>query len=300
MGSTWRKAKVVLGLNLCVYVPRTMDEKDDDESPEVLRCGDGDDETLPLLLYNFSRHEIVGIVTEVGSDVTKFRVGDKAAVRCMVGGCDGCDDCKNGLESYCRDTIFTYGITVYSPLKYYGLDRPSLSVGVVGLGGLGHLAVKFLKAFGVKVTVISTSPRKEKEAREGLGADAFLVSRDSEQMKAAIGTMDGIIDTVSAVHPLQPLIDLLKNHGKLVMVGAPEKPLELQVFPLLVGRKLVGGSATGGMQETQEMIDFAAEHSITADTELIPMSYINTAIERLLKGDVKYRFVIDIANTMEA
>ncbi|KAJ6809638.1 8-hydroxygeraniol dehydrogenase-like [Iris pallida] len=288
-------------------------------------------------------HEIVGIVIEVGSEVKKIKVGDKAAIGCMVGGCDKCDDCTKGLESYCRDTILTYnfiyhdgtrtyggysdwivaeehyvvkfpdtlpmdsgapllcaGITVYSPLKYYGLNEPGKHLGVVGLGGLGHLAVKFAKAFGVKVTVISTSPRKEKEAIESLGADAFLVSRDLGQMKAANGTFDGIIDTVSAQHPLQPLLDLLKNHGKLVMVGAPEKPLELPIFPLLVGRKLVAGSATGGMQETQEMIDFAAEHNITADVEVIPMNYINTAMERLLKGDVKYRFVIDVANTMAA
>lgn len=181
------------------------------------------------LTFLANRHEIVGIVTQVGEQVTKLKVGDKAAVGCMVGGCDKCDDCNNGLESYCRNTIFTYsnvyhdgtmtyggysdkivvvehyvikfpdslpmdagapllcaGITVYSPLKYYGLAQPGLHLGVVGLGGLGHLAVKFAKAFGVKVTVISTSPGKEEEARENLGADAFLVSRDPEQMKVGM------------------------------------------------------------------------------------------------------------------
>ncbi|KAL6954977.1 cinnamyl-alcohol dehydrogenase [Sarracenia purpurea var. burkii] len=288
-------------------------------------------------------HEIVGVVTEVGSKVQRFKVGDKVGVGCLVGSCHSCDDCANHLENYCTKPIYTYnsiyydgtptyggysnvivvdqhfvvripdslpldatapllcaGITTYSPLRYYGLDKPGMNVGVVGLGGLGHAAVKFAKAFGVKVTVISTSPGKKQEAIEHLGADSFLVSRDPDQMQAAIGTLDGIIDTVSAPHPLLPLIGLLKSHGKLVLVGAPERPLELPVFPLLVGRKLVGGSAIGGIKETQEMIDFAAEHNITADIEVIPIDYVNTAMERLVKADVKYRFVIDIGNTLKA
>ncbi|CAN1216087.1 Probable mannitol dehydrogenase, partial [Linum perenne] len=192
------------------------------------------------------------------------------------------------------------GITLYSPLRFYGLDKPGLHIGIVGLGGLGHVGVKFAKAMGVKVTVISTSPAKKQEAIERHGADAFLVSRDQDQMKAAMGTMDGIIDTVSAVHPIMPLIGLLKTEGKLVLVGAPEKPLELPVFPLLMGRKIVGGSCIGGMKETQEMLDFAAKHNITADIEVISADYVNTALERLAKGDVKYRFVIDVANTLQA
>ncbi|XP_062100736.1 probable mannitol dehydrogenase [Humulus lupulus] len=287
-------------------------------------------------------HEIVGMVTEVGSKVQKFKVGDKVGVGCMVGSCGSCDSCANDLENYCPKMILTYaakyhdgtttyggysdimvadehfivripdslpldaaapllcaGITVYSPLKYYGLDKPGLHVGIVGLGGLGHVAVKFAKALGTKVTVISTSPNKKQEAIEHLGADSFLVSRDQEQVQAANGTMDGIIDTVSAVHPLLPLIGLLKPHGKLVMVGAPEKPLELPAFSLILGRKIVGGSSIGGMKETQEMIDVAAKHNITADIEVIPIDYVNTATERLLKADVRYRFVIDIANTMK-
>ncbi|XP_057978957.1 probable mannitol dehydrogenase [Malania oleifera] len=192
------------------------------------------------------------------------------------------------------------GITVYSPLKYYGLDKPGMHIGVVGLGGLGHVAVKFAKAFGVKVTVISGSPKKKKEAMEHLGADSFLVSHDQDQMNAAMSTMDGIIDTVSAAHPLLPLLGLLKSHGTLVMVGAPDKPLELPIFPLLMGRKVVAGSCIGGMKETQEMIDFAAKYNITPDIEVIPMDYVNTAMERLVKADVKYRFVIDIGNTLTA
>ncbi|XP_043712973.1 probable mannitol dehydrogenase isoform X2 [Telopea speciosissima] len=286
-------------------------------------------------------HEVAGEVTEVGSKVTKFKVGDRVGVGCIVGGCHSCENCNNDLENYCPQSVQTYnsihfdgtmtyggysdimvahqryivrmpenmpldagapllcaGITVYSPLKYYGLCNPGMHLGVVGLGGLGHVAVKFGKAFGMKVTVISTSPNKKQEAIERLGADAFLVSVDQEQMQAATGTMDGIIDTVSAEHALAPLIGLVKTHGKIVCVGAPEIPPQLPVFPLLAGRKMVGGSLIGGMKETQEMIDFAAKHGITADIEVIPMDYINTAMDRLVKADVKYRFVIDIANSL--
>ncbi|KAA8546661.1 hypothetical protein F0562_003108 [Nyssa sinensis] len=288
-------------------------------------------------------HEFVGEVTEVGSKVQKFKVGDKVGVGCLVGSCHSCDDCARDLENYCLEAVGTYnstyydgtpthggysnimvvnehfvvhipndlpldaaapllcaGITTYSPLKYFGFDKPGMHIGVVGLGGLGHVAVKFAKAFGVKVTVISTSPNKKSEALEHLGADSFLVSRDQDQMQAAVGTLDGIIDTVSAVHPLLPLISLLKSHGKLVMVGAPDRPLELPVMPLLLGRKLVAGSGIGGMKETQEMVDFAAKHKIAADIEVIPMDYVNTAMERLAKADVRYRFVIDVGNTLKA
>ncbi|XP_022767214.1 probable mannitol dehydrogenase [Durio zibethinus] len=288
-------------------------------------------------------HEIVGEVTEVGSKVQKFKVGDRVGVGCMVGSCHSCNDCTNNLENYCPKLILTYGakyydgsityggysdtmvadehfivripdnlpldaaapllcagITVYSPLRYYGLDRPDLHIGVVGLGGLGHMAVKFAKALGVKVTVISTSSNKKKEALGNLGADSFLLSRDQDQLQAAKGTLDGIIDTVSAQHPLMPLLGLLKTDGKLVLVGAPEKPLELPAFSLLQGRKLVGGSCIGGMKETEEMVAFAAKHNIKPDIEVIPMDYVNTAMERLLKSDVKYRFVIDIGNTLKA
>ncbi|XP_056161139.1 probable mannitol dehydrogenase [Syzygium oleosum] len=191
------------------------------------------------------------------------------------------------------------GITVYSPMRFFGLDRPGVHLGVVGLGGLGHVAVKFAKAMGVKVTVISSSPGKREEAVQRLGADAFLVSSDINQIQAAMGTMDGIIDTVSAVHPMLPLIGLLKHNGKLVLIGEPDRPLELPVFPLIMGRKIVAGSCIGGMKETQEMIDFAAKHKITADIEVISIDYLNTAMDRLAKGDVKYRFVIDIGNTLK-
>ncbi|GMP96402.1 hypothetical protein CsSME_00045063 [Camellia sinensis var. sinensis] len=277
-------------------------------------------------------HETVGVVTEVGRKVQKFKVGDKVGVGCMVESCHFCDGCAKDLENYCPKVLLTYnstyydgtptyggysdimvvdehfviripdnlpleacapllyaGITTYSPLRYFGLDKPGMQVGVVGLGGLGHAAVKFVKALGVKVTVISTSRGKKKEAVERLGADSFLVSHDPDQMQVAMGTMDGIIDTVSASHPVLPLIGLLKSHGKLILVGAPEKPLELPVFPLLMGIK-----------ETQEMIDFATKHNITSDIEVIPVNYVNTAMERLVKADVRYRFVIDIGNTLKA
>nr|GMC56836.1 8-hydroxygeraniol dehydrogenase-like [Ipomoea batatas]GMC57301.1 8-hydroxygeraniol dehydrogenase-like [Ipomoea batatas] len=284
-------------------------------------------------------HEIAGVVTEVGSKVEKFKVGDKVGVGCLVGSCRNCDNCADDLENYCPGNILTYnangvityggysdimvadehyvlrwpenlpmeaapllcaGITTYSPLRYFGLDKPGMSIGVVGLGGLGHMAVKFAKAFGAKVTVISTSASKKQEAIERLGADSFLISGDPEQMQAAMNTLDGIIDTVSAVHPVLPLLCLLKTNGKLVMVGAPEKPIDLPVFPLLMGRKLVAGSGIGGIKETQEMLDFSAKHNITPDVEIVPMDYINTALERLVKADVKYRFVLDIGNTLKS
>ncbi|CAA2997491.1 geraniol dehydrogenase [Olea europaea subsp. europaea] len=191
------------------------------------------------------------------------------------------------------------GITTYSPLRYFGFDKPGMNIGVVGLGGLGHVAVKFAKAFGTNVTVISKSTNKKKDAIEKLGADSFLVSRNQEEMKAAAGTLDGILDTVSATHALSPLIGLLKPHGKMVLLGAPAQPLELPVFPLLTGRKAIAGSGVGGMKETQEMIDFAAKHNILPDVEIIPIDYINKAMDRLVKSDVKYRFVIDIANSLK-
>ncbi|GAV78161.1 ADH_zinc_N domain-containing protein/ADH_N domain-containing protein [Cephalotus follicularis] len=286
-------------------------------------------------------HEIVGVVSNIGKNVKKFKVGDRVGAGVIVGSCRKCESCRQDLENYCPRMIFTYnaldhdgtktyggysdmiivdqhfvvripdnmpldagapllcaGITVYSPMKYYGMTEPGKHLGVAGLGGLGHVAVKIGKAFGLKVTVISASPKKESEAIDRLGADAFLVTTDPAKLKAAMGTMDYIIDTISAVHPLAPLLGLLKMSGKLVTVGLPEKPLELPIFPLVLGRKLVGGSDIGGMKETQEMLDFCAKHNIVADIELIRMDYINTAMERLSKSDVRYRFVIDVANSL--
>ncbi|TVU09472.1 hypothetical protein EJB05_42947 [Eragrostis curvula] len=192
------------------------------------------------------------------------------------------------------------GVTVYSPMVEYGLNAPGKHLGVVGLGGLGHLAVKFGKAFGMKVTVISTSPSKREEALDRLGADAFLVSRDPDQMKAAASTMDGIIDTVSAAHPVVPLLELLKPRGLVVVVGIPSKPLEVPALAIVGGGKRVVGSGGGGIAECQEMLDFAGEHGITADIEVVGMDYVNTAIQRLEKNDVRYRFVADVAGSLRA
>ncbi|KAL6524867.1 8-hydroxygeraniol dehydrogenase [Orobanche minor] len=196
--------------------------------------------------------------------------------------------------------VLCAGITTYSPLRSFGLDKPGLSIGVVGLGGLGHVAVKFAKALGTKVTVISTSASKKAEAIEKFGADAFLISRDPAELQTAAGTLDGIIDTVSAPHPVQPLLNLLKPDGKLVVVGAPNEPFEVPAFSLIMGRKILAGSMIGGIKETQEMIDFAAKHNILPEVEMVSMDYVNTAMERLAKGDVKYRFVIDVGNTLKA
>ncbi|PAN12303.1 hypothetical protein PAHAL_2G257700 [Panicum hallii] len=189
------------------------------------------------------------------------------------------------------------GITVFSPMVQYGLNAPRKHLGVVGLGGLGHLGVKFGKAFGMTVTVISTSPSKREEALDRLGADAFLVSSDPEQMKAAASTMDGIIDTVSAEHPVAALLELLKPMGQMVVVGLPAKPLEVPAFSLVGGGKRVAGSGGGGIGECQAMLDFAAEHRIAADVEVVGMDYVNTAIQRLERNDVRYRFVVDVAGS---
>ncbi|PPR83398.1 hypothetical protein GOBAR_AA37315 [Gossypium barbadense] len=263
-----------------------------------------------------TRHEIVGEVTEVGSKVTKFKVGDRVGVGCMVGSCRSSHECANDLENYCsgviltsgakyHDRTITYGvhsdwmvadqhfvvlipdnlplnvaapllcagISMYSPLRYNGLDKPSLHIGVVGLGGLE-----------------TVTPNR---------ADSFLVNREQDQLQAAMGTMDGILDTVSAKHPLLPLLELLKKHGKLILVGAPTQAHELPAYPLLGGRKLVGGSVIGGMKETQEMLDFAAKHNVKPKIEVVAIDYVNTAIRRLEKTNVKYQFVIDIENTLK-
>ncbi|CAN1227793.1 Probable mannitol dehydrogenase [Linum grandiflorum] len=247
-------------------------------------------------------HEIVGLVTKVGSEVEKFKIGDRVGVGCMVASCRNCHNCSNHLENYCPGMVLTYSGPQSTPKTTYGgysdtmvcdehfvvripdtipMDAaaPLLCAGITVYSpmryGLGHVAVKFLKAMGVRVTVISTSSGKKVEALERLGADSFLVSKDQEEMNAAVGKLDGIIDTVSATHSLLPLIGLLKTNGKLILVGAPDKPHELPAFPLLL-----------------------AKHNVTADIEVIPMDYVNTAMQRLAKADVKYRFVIDVANTI--
>ncbi|KAG0477498.1 hypothetical protein HPP92_014339 [Vanilla planifolia] len=196
------------------------------------------------------------------------------------------------LPLHAAAPLLCAGISVYSPMRHLGIDRPGLHLGVVGLGGLGHVAVRFAKAMGMKVTVISSSPWKKKEAIELFGADGFIDSKNDEQTKTMMGSMDGIIDTVPVAHPLAPLLALLKAQGKLVVVGGSAEDLKVPSMPLLMGNWCLIDSR--GMKETQEMLYFAAEHNVRAEVEIIPISYVNNAMERLAKGDVKYRFVIDV------
>jgi uncharacterized zinc-type alcohol dehydrogenase-like protein len=186
------------------------------------------------------------------------------------------------------------GITTYSPIRRWG-DIKGKKIGVVGLGGLGHMGVKFAKAFGAEVVVFTTSPSKRDAAAE-LGADDVVVSRNPEEMAKYTGSLDFILDTVSAQHDINALLNLLTHDGNLTLVGAGEKPLEVLPFSLLFGRRTLSGSIIGGIAETQEMLDFCGEHNITSDVEIIPIQKINEAYERLLKSDVKYRFSIDMAS----
>jgi uncharacterized zinc-type alcohol dehydrogenase-like protein len=284
-------------------------------------------------------HEIVGRVTKVGSKVTRFMIGDLAAVGCMVDSCRTCANCRRGLEQYCEkfptltyngqdkhtggvtyggysdsivvDESFTLkvsrklnlaatapllcaGITTFSPLRHWKVG-PGQKVGIVGLGGLGHMGLKFAHAFGAHTVLFTTSPGKTEDAMR-LGADEVVVSRDASEMEKHRNSFDFILDAVSAQHDINAYLNLLKLDGTLTLVGAPEKPLPVAAFNLLMPRRSFAGSAIGGIAETQEMLDFCAEHNITSDIELIRIQDINIAYERLLKGDVKYRFVIDMAS----
>ncbi len=186
------------------------------------------------------------------------------------------------------------GITTYSPMRHWGVTKGK-KVGVVGLGGLGHMAVKFAHALGAHVVVFTTSPNKKDDAIR-LGADEVVVSRNSNEMKKQAGSFDFILDAVSADHDINAYIDLLRRDGNITLVGAPEKPLAVAAFGLLLGRRSLSGSPIGGLPETQEMLDFCGTHNITADVEVIPIQKVNEAYDRLLKSDVKYRFSIDLAS----
>lgn len=186
------------------------------------------------------------------------------------------------------------GITTYSPIRRWG-DIKGKKVGIVGLGGLGHMGVKFAKAFGAHVVVLTTTPSK-KEAALALGADEVVVSRNADEMAQHAGSIHFILDTVSAKHDIDALLNLLHHDGNLTLVGASEENIEVSPFSLLFGRRTLSGSIIGGIAETQEMLDFCGEHKITADVEVIPIQKINEAYERLLKSDVKYRFSIDMAS----
>ncbi|MGO9177620.1 MAG: NAD(P)-dependent alcohol dehydrogenase [Desulfobaccales bacterium] len=186
------------------------------------------------------------------------------------------------------------GITTYSPMRRWGVTKDK-KVGVVGLGGLGHMGVKFAHAFGAHVVVFTTSPGKKEDALR-LGADEVVVSRNADEMQKHTGSFDFILDAISADHDINAYINLLRRDGNITLVGAPAKPLAVAAFGLLFGRRSLSGSLIGGIAETQEMLDFCGEHGITSDIELIKIQDINEAYERMLKSDVKYRFVIDMAS----
>ncbi len=283
-------------------------------------------------------HEIVGLVTRVGTDVRGFKPGDRAAVGCMVDSCRTCGNCQDGEEQYCdQGPIWTYnspdkhsggmtyggysqrvvvdqtfvlrlpgnldlaasapllcaGITTWSPLRHWGVG-PGQKVGIVGLGGLGHMGLKFAAALGAEVVLFTTSPGKAEDARR-LGASEVIVTRDPAAMDAHRNSFDFILDTVSAPHDLNAFLGQLRRDGTLTLVGVPPEPAPVAATSLIFGRHQLAGSLIGGIRETQEMLDFCGEHDITSDIELIPMAAINEAYERMLKSDVKYRFVIDMA-----
>lgn len=198
------------------------------------------------------------------------------------------------LEPAGAAPLLCAGITTYSPMRHWGVTQGK-KVGVVGLGGLGHMAVKFAHALGAHVVVFTTSPDKRDDALR-LGADEVVLSRDGNAMQAHTGSFDFILDAVSADHDINAYIQLLRRDGNLTLVGAPEKPLPVSAFGLIFARRSLSGSLIGGIAETQEMLDFCGRHNIVADVEVIPIQQVNEAYERLLKSDVKYRFSIDMAS----
>lgn len=288
-------------------------------------------------------HEIAGIVTEVGSDVTAYKVGDHVGVGCFVDSCRECDNCNAGLQQYCTGTgmVGTYnaigrdgqptyggysgeivvdenyvlripesisldaaapllcaGITLYSPLRHWNAG-PGKKVAVIGLGGLGHMGVKLAHAMGAEVTVLSQSLKKMEDGLR-LGADAYYATSDPTTFKKLAGHFDLILNTVSANLDMGKYLGLLAVDGTLVELGIPEKPMAVPVFPLAGGRRSLSGSMIGGIPETQEMLDFCAEHGVVPEIEVIEPDYINEAYERVLASDVRYRFVIDTASLREA
>lgn len=282
-------------------------------------------------------HEIAGIVTAVGTEVTKFAVGDRVGVGCFVDSCGKCEYCLMGEEQYCtKGVVSTYnsldydgnptyggysqkivvkedfvvripdgldldvtspllcaGITTYSPLKHWNAG-PGKKVAIVGLGGLGHLAVQFAHAMGAEVTVLSRSMDKKSEALE-LGADHYFATNDPATFSALAGRFDLILNTVSANLDVDAYLSLLRVDGTLVNVGAPADPDKYQVFSLIMKRRSIAGSLVGGIRETQEMLDFAAQHGIAPKIEVIRADQVDEAYERVLRSDVRYRFVIDIS-----
>lgn len=282
-------------------------------------------------------HEIAGIVAEVGAEVTKYKVGDRVGVGCMVDSCGDCENCQKGEEQFCLNgQVPTYagvdkygeptqggysthivvtedfvlkipdsieldaaapllcaGITTYSPLNHWGAG-PGKKVAVIGLGGLGHMAVQIAHAMGAEVTVLSQTLNKKEDGLD-LGADSYYATSDPETFKKLGGYFDLIINTVSAKIDINAYFGLLTLDGTLVNVGAPSEPLSVRVQSLIGGRRSFAGSLIGGIRETQEMLDFCAEHSIAPKIEVISADQIDEAYKRVLASDVKYRFVIDIS-----
>ncbi|MFF9406734.1 NAD(P)-dependent alcohol dehydrogenase [Streptomyces anandii] len=282
-------------------------------------------------------HEIAGVVSEVGPGVTKYAVGDRVGVGCMVDSCRECDNCRAGLQQYCaKGPVWTYnavgkdgettyggysekivvdenyvvripdglsldvaapllcaGITTYSPLKHFGVG-PGKKVAVVGLGGLGHMGVKIAHAMGAEVTVLSQSLRKKDDGLR-LGADHYRATGDPQTFEDLRGTFDVVLNTVSAPLDFAAYLSLLRTEGAMVNVGLPEEPVRIELSAIFGNRRILTSSNIGGIPETQEMLDFCAEHGLGAEIELIGADGINEAYERVVNSDVRYRFVIDTA-----
>jgi uncharacterized zinc-type alcohol dehydrogenase-like protein len=282
-------------------------------------------------------HEIAGVVTAVGSEVTKHKVGDHVGVGCMVNSCGQCSSCEAGLEQYCkRGATMTYngtdkdgtttqggysqaivvdenfvlripdslpldkaapllcaGITLFSPLRHWKAG-PGTRLAIIGLGGLGHMGVKLGAAMGADVTVLSQSLKKMEDGLR-LGAKHYYATADRETFKQLRNSFDLILNTVSANLNLDDYLSLLDVDGTLVELGIPEHPMQLGAFSVALARRSLSGSNIGGIAETQEMLDFCAEHNVTPEIELIDPDYINEAYERVMASDVRYRFVIDIS-----
>lgn len=281
-------------------------------------------------------HEIVGMVTAIGDAVTRFRVGDKAAIGCYIDSCRVCDPCLTDRQQMCTSMIPSFngvekdgehrtwggfstnyvanedyalkipdaldsahaapilcaGITVWSPLQKWGVG-PDKKVGIVGLGGLGHMAVKLAVALGAEVTVFTTSESKVADARR-LGAHSAIISSDEAAMTAAFGTLDFILDTVSAQHDINGYIAALKPEGTLCLLGIGPGGLEIANMSVVFGQKCIAGSLIGGLDQTQAVIDFCAANNVLPEIELVPAGQINGALDRLRRNDVKYRFVVDM------
>jgi uncharacterized zinc-type alcohol dehydrogenase-like protein len=292
----------------------------------------------PAIFPMVPGHEIAGIVTSIGSAVTKFSIGDKIGVGVFVDSCRTCSSCTQGLQQYCvegmtgtyngleRDgktvalggysnnfvinqdyavhipdnlalegvaPLLCAGITLYSPIKHWNVG-PGMKVAVMGLGGLGHMGVKFAVAMGAEVTVLSHSPTKKADAL-AMGAHHFVSTKDPESLTSLAKTFDLILNTVSAELEIGDYLNLLKLDGTLVVIGLPGKPYQVHVGTLLNGRRSIAGSMIGGIAEMQEMLNYCGQKSIVSDVEVIQASYINEAYKRTVASDVKYRFVIDAA-----